>query len=315
MGKKLVCTLASSLILAVVGAASAAQSVGSLMDDVRAASQFDYCHWRFGEGADNEGLPDFESIIEDESGEVSKEKKRAAALVSSGTKIALAASNAQGCQRTFETAAAEHEKAYAKALKKLRKRAKMKFSKQPEIAEIQKKISDLWARDQAARSVYVASRGDSLEGVADWRQRLAGEQVGNQDAASTEYIRDLLTRYDWIDAHRFEDKVARHAWLLMQHADDHPDLQALALERMEKYLDNGGVRKRDYAYLWDRVAVNHDRKQRYATQPDWDCKDGKMALEPLEDPETVDERRAEMGLGPYQGDLDQMNRYACFQRK
>jgi len=83
---------------------------------------------------------------------------------------------------------------------------------------------------------------------------------------------------------------------------------------MGKYLDNDEVRKADYAYLWDRVAVNHDREQRYGTQPNWDCnEDGTLNFMPMEDPANVDARRSEMGLGPAQEELDRMAEFVCGQ--
>ena len=81
---------------------------------------------------------------------------------------------------------------------------------------------------------------------------------------------------------------------------------------MQEYLQSGGVLRRNYAYLWDRVAVNSGELQRYGTQPDWlSCKDGSLTLMPMEDPENVDERRSTMKLGPMQNDLDQMSRQTC----
>jgi len=125
-------------------------------------------------------------------------------------------------------------------------------------------------------------------------------------------MRELLLDYDWIDAHRFGLRVSSHAWILVQHADDHPDFQAEVLERMEAYLDNEGVRPRDYAYLFDRVAVNTGQLQRYGTQPANQCNaDGSLDLQPVEDIETLDERRAGIGLGPYRADLEAMASGRC----
>ena len=125
-------------------------------------------------------------------------------------------------------------------------------------------------------------------------------------------MRDLLTRFDWIDSHRFGGTVSSHAWILVQHADDHPDFQRLALDRMRAHLDDGGVRPRDYAYLWDRVAVNHGQLQRYGTQPADVCNaDGTLNFKPMEDPDRVDERRRSVGLGPAREDLARMARERC----
>ena len=102
------------------------------------------------------------------------------------------------------------------------------------------------------------------------------------------------------------------AWLLVQHADDHVELQSLALSRMEPYLKTGGVSKSNYAFLWDRVAVNSGEKQRYGTQPTWECTaEGKLTLQPLEDPDNVNARRKTMGLGSVEDGLEDMARNVC----
>ena len=80
---------------------------------------------------------------------------------------------------------------------------------------------------------------------------------------------------------------------------------------MEPYLVTNKIQPSNYAYLWDRVAVNTDKKQRYGTQPTWECIDGKMELMPLENPESVNQRRAEIGMGSVEKSLDEMNSQTC----
>jgi hypothetical protein len=86
----------------------------------------------------------------------------------------------------------------------------------------------------------------------------------------------------------------------------------MALRRMEPYLENGGVRPVDYAYLHDRVAVNTGGLQRYGTQPRRECNaDGSLSPQPLEDPAQVDERRAELGLGTMADAMAEMASRRC----
>ncbi len=303
------------LLLSVLGclafSSGSQATIEELLVDPDAARTFDYCACRFTNGGSAEGLPDFESILANEDKVASEDLIRAAALTDAGTKIAIAAESTKACKRVLEKGKKTHEKRHAKALKSLGAQAQFKPAKDSAIAAIQSQVADLWVRDQAARQVYVESQTDDKTGAPFWTRRLAVALATGVDAEATASMKALLEKTDWIDAHRFGDDIASHAWILAQHADDHPDFQALALSRMEPYLDNGGVRKRDYAYLWDRVAVNYGRKQRYGTQPDWECENGKMALQPLEDAANVDQLRAEMGLGPVQNDLDQMNRSIC----
>lgn len=210
-----------------------------------------------------------------------------------------------GGDRTFSRLLASNTR-------RLRGQAARDRSDDRAIAEVQARIADQWLADQSARLTYVQLQTNDRAGSAFWAQRLATAQAVTIDADSTVMMRGLLEDYDWIDAHRFGVRVSSHAWILVQHADDHPGFQAEVLERMEAYLDNGGVRARDYAYLFDRVAVNTGQLQRYGTQPASQCNDdGSLDLQPVEDIETLDERRAAMGLGPYRADLEAMAAGRC----
>jgi hypothetical protein len=73
--------------------------------------------------------------------------------------------------------------------------------------------------------------------------------------------------------------------------------QQQVLDTLSDLVGKGETRASSYAYLWDRVAINQKKKQRYGTQGR--CT-GPGAWEPfeMEDPEKVDERRKSMGLSP-----------------
>jgi hypothetical protein len=154
-------------------------------------------------------------------------------------------------------------------------------------------------RCQAARLAYLDLATDDRDGADYWAQRLATANAIELDGAHTRLLKDLLQDFDWIDTQCFGPRIASHAWVLAQHADADPEFQQEALERMRPYLESGGVAPRDYAYLFDRVAVNQGCPQRYGTQPEGECNpDGSLFPKPLEDPGGVDARRAELGLGP-----------------
>lgn len=180
-----------------------------------------------------------------------------------------------------------------------------------DIAGVQKAVTLMWQNDQSARGTYVALQTADRSGADFWAERRAAAHTRLLDGESARFIESLLARYDWIDRDQFGPEVSAHAWILTQHADHRPDLQARVLERMEPLLATGGVSRKNYAYLWDRVAVNTDRKQRYGTQPTWECVDGKMDLKPLEDPDQVDQRRAEMGLNSAKQGLASMVQQYC----
>jgi hypothetical protein len=61
-------------------------------------------------------------------------------------------------------------------------------------------------------------------------------------------------------------------------------------------LPKAEVSQTDLAYLTDRVLLVEGKKQIYGTQ--FNFSDGKWEPRPLEDPTSVDKRRAEVGLQP-----------------
>jgi hypothetical protein len=66
---------------------------------------------------------------------------------------------------------------------------------------------------------------------------------------------------------------------------------------MREAVKNKKARASSLALLEDRVNLREGRKQIYGSQIGT-FKDGKYYVQPLEDPDNVDKRRAEVGLGP-----------------
>ena len=238
-----------------------------------------------------------------------------AMLVTAAIEIAHASENTEACRNAFR----KGEQLFYRFLESKQNAFQdfggARLKRNADIRDVQTNLIRLWREDQSARGVYVALQTDDTSGASYWAERLAAAHTSRIDETSKQYIKTTLDDYDWIDRRRFGRAVSNHAWLLVQHADDDPAFQRLALERMEGYLDNRGIDLANYAFLWDRVAVNTGREQRYGTQPDWNCVNGKMKLQPLEDPENVNQRRKGMGLGTVEEGLDLMNFQTCHSSK
>ena len=240
-------------------------------------------------------------------------KVRASALLAlAADRIARSQDDGKACRKALERGEKTFQKALRKKTRSVRGNAGKAESTDPSILAVQESLRAAFIADQAARLAYLDLATDDRKGADFWAQRLATANAIELDGAHTQLLRDLLEDYDWIDSHRFGPRIASHAWVLAQHADADPAFQQLALERMRPYLDNGGVRPGDYAYLFDRVAVNQGRPQRYGTQPMGECNaDGSLSPKPLEDPESVDARRAELGLGPMADAMGDMASRRC----
>ncbi|MDQ4049642.1 MAG: hypothetical protein M3131_09730 [Actinomycetota bacterium] len=118
------------------------------------------------------------------------------------------------------------------------------------------------------------------------------------DGENTERLRRILAAHGWPGRSLVGDQGARDAWLIAQHADHDPTFQREALELLTDAVARGEARPRELAYLTDRVRVNEGREQVFGTQmrPD---ENGMPIPQPIEDPERLDERRAEIGLEPF----------------
>ncbi len=232
-------------------------------------------------------------------------------LKTSALAVAAAAADSESCERTFSRGEQIFKEILAGQQSAMKNLGGYKQSGDESIAKVQKAITLMWQNDQSARGTYIALQTEDKQGAEFWAERRAAAHTRLLDGRSANFIESLLSQYQWIDRDQFGDEVSAHAWILVQHADHLPDLQRRVLSRMEPLLATNGVSRKNYAFLWDRVAVNSDRAQRYGTQPTWECEDGKMALKPLEDPDNVNARRAQMGLNSVEQGLADMTAQYC----
>ena len=88
----------------------------------------------------------------------------------------------------------------------------------------------------------------------------------------------------------------QQAWLLTQHADGDPALQARVLAQLKPRLARESFMRADFALLTDRVRLARHEKQIYGSQ--FRARGGHWVLRPVEDPAHLDARRARMNLMP-----------------
>ena len=148
---------------------------------------------------------------------------------------------------------------------------------------------DLLAREAEDQRVRMAGR---TSGYTPELQK----EMGRVDEDNTEFVRSLIQELGWIDAERFGRRTAEAAFLIVQHTSD-MRLMHTALPRIEADVKAGRLGGQSFALMYDRFQLNHGYLQRYGSQLAT-LKDGESVLMPLEDPDNVDQRRKEMGMGP-----------------
>ena len=153
-------------------------------------------------------------------------------------------------------------------------------------------------RDQAARQAVIRAQGTKHQ-PARVRAMLA------VDAANLKRLAPMLDRLGFPTPAMVGRGGVHAAFILVQHADRDPALQARMLQQLAKLRAKGLVSGQDLALLTDRVLRAQGKPQRYGTQFEQDkAHPGVLVAQPMVDPAHVDARRAQVGLPP-------LRDYAC----
>lgn len=127
------------------------------------------------------------------------------------------------------------------------------------------------------------------------------------DKQNTNALKTILNTYSWINISSFGQEADHNAWLLVQHADHDIEFQKKVLGMLEKLYPLKETRPDHFAYLYDRVAKNENRLQRYGTQGN--IINGKWIPDEIENIEKLDAYRYTIGLPPYEQYLNQLNEH------
>ncbi|MPY53327.1 DUF6624 domain-containing protein [Streptomyces acidicola] len=155
-----------------------------------------------------------------------------------------------------------------------------------EVAALAEELKAMAAADH--QSAIRGPSDDPVEQLA-WRRLTA--RHGDR-------LSEVMDEYGWPTAELVGEEAARAAWLIAQHADRQLDVQRRALQLMQQAVSEGAASPRELAFLRDRTLVNEGRKQVYGTQIAG-VKDGAPVPWPCEEPERMDELRAEVGIEPF----------------
>lgn len=111
----------------------------------------------------------------------------------------------------------------------------------------------------------------------------------------------MIPAAGWFTKDVYGDKGAEAAFLIVQHAVNDVGLMRTTLARLEPLSRQDPFYGRQYALMYDRIALEIDHKpQRYGSQVT--CKAGKWRIMELEDPAHVDARRKAVGLEDTEAD-------------
>ncbi len=107
-------------------------------------------------------------------------------------------------------------------------------------------------------------------------------------------IIELLDKYGWPTASQVTEYAAAGAALLINHGTY--EMRSTYFPMLEEAFKKGEAQALRYAKMKDRLLVEEGKEQLYGTQIK--IENGEKKTHPIERPQFVDQRRAEIGLGP-----------------
>jgi hypothetical protein len=122
-----------------------------------------------------------------------------------------------------------------------------------------------------------------------------GQAVRDKDSINLKKVVKILDQYGWPGADVVGSQGNRTVFLVIQHAD--LKTQEKYLPMMREAVKNKRANAGNLALLEDRVALGEGKRQIYGSQIGMTA-DGAYYIQPLDDPDNVDKRRAAVGVGP-----------------
>ena len=118
--------------------------------------------------------------------------------------------------------------------------------------------------------------------------------IGLKDSINLIKTKAILDKYGWLGKDIIGDPGNTTLFLIIQHAD--LATQTKYLPMMREAVAHGKAAASNLALLEDRVAIRQGKKQIYGSQIARDPDTKEYYVSPLEDPDNVDTRRANVGL-------------------
>ena len=164
-------------------------------------------------------------------------------------------------------------------------------------------LEDIIIKDQTLR--LLIKEAEEKFGKDSKEMEYFWELIAWQDSINEKRIIEIIDEYGWPGTSLVGSKANTAVWLIIQHTP--LETQELYLSFLQASVKNGESSVHDMAYLEDRILSYKNLPQKFGTQIDINSETGEYTLYDLEDPENVNKRRAEVGLGPIEKYLKLFN--------
>jgi hypothetical protein len=176
--------------------------------------------------------------------------------------------------------------------------ATIKSNKEKEEANLDKSLvailDTVYIEDQKYRQQI-----DQIEAKYGWQSKEMQDHwkiINEKDSINLIKVCKILDERGWVGPDVVGRQGSSAIFLVIQHSE--LPIQEKYLPMMREAVKNKNAQGSSLALLEDRVALRQGKRQIYGSQVGRDNESGQHYVLPLDDPDNVDKRRAEVGLPP-----------------
>ncbi|MET4082356.1 hypothetical protein ABIB40_002314 [Pedobacter sp. UYP30] len=156
------------------------------------------------------------------------------------------------------------------------------------------KLLKIYDSDQPIRVKYLSAQKEF--GYQSREVDSLGKVMMHQDSTNLVEVTEILDTDGWVGVDKVGGIANMTLFLVIQHAG--LKTQQKYLPMLREAVKSGNAKGSALALLEDRINIRQGKRQIYGSQIGVYEKTGGNCVSPLEDPDNVDKRRAEVGLEP-----------------
>lgn len=160
--------------------------------------------------------------------------------------------------------------------------------------EVMAELAEIDVKDQYYRQMMDSVRQEFGPRSAEMRELWVLQNEA--DSLNLVRVKAIIKEHGYPGKTMAGNRYGSTAFMVIQHSDLATQEEYLPL--LTEAAEKGELSKSSLALLIDRIRVRNDQPQIYGSQVRQNPETEKFEPFPIENPEEVDKRRAEMGLGP-----------------
>ena len=159
---------------------------------------------------------------------------------------------------------------------------------------LQKQLEKIFVRDQTLRQLH--REAEDKFGIDSDEMNYFWELISKQDSLNELEVINIIDKRGWVGKTLVGEKANTALWLVIQHAPI--EIQEKYLSLFKESVKAGESNGRNLALLVDRIQMRKGEPQTYGSQIIRDEKTENPIVYKVFEPEYVNQRRKEVGLGP-----------------